>query len=254
MKIGIIGAGSIGYNIAKKLAPNHEIKLAASKLSEALKAKAASIGVKAVDIHQAVEAVDVIILSIPFKAITELPKDLFDGVPPEVVIADTGNYAPFRDGHFEELDNGKVESVWVSEQLGRPIIKAFNNILEETLVEEGRPEGDPDRQAISVAGDSKKGKAIISQLINETGFDVVDAGTLAESWRQQPGSPAYCTELNRSELKEALAAAVKENVPVNRDNIIAAFQKKDINFNLTKEEKVEGNRLAQSKYPKTRNS
>lgn len=252
MKIGIIGAGAIGYNVAKKLALNHEIKLAASKLSEALAAKATSIGVKAVDIREAVKDVDVIILSIPMKAIAELPKDLFDGVPPEVVIADTGNYAPFRDGNIEELDNGKVESVWVSEQFGRPIIKAFNNILEETLVEDGRPEGDPDRLAISVAGDSKEGKAIISRLINETGFDVVDAGALAESWRQQPGSPSYCTELNSSELKEALAAAVKEQVPVNRDKVIADFQKK--NFILTKEDKVEGNRAAQSKYPKTRNN
>jgi predicted dinucleotide-binding enzyme len=147
---------------------------------------------------------------------------------------------------------GKVESIWVSEQLGRPIIKAFNNILEETLVEEGRPEGDPDRLAISVAGDSKKGKAIISRLINETGFDVVDAGNLAESWRQQPGSPAYCTELNRWELKEALAAAAKEQIPINRDKVIADFQEK--NFNLTKEDKVEGNRAAQSTYPKTKNS
>src|SRR5687767_9344185 len=122
MKIGIIGAGSIGYNVAKKLAPNHEIKLAASKLSEALEAKAASIGVKAVDIRQAVKDVEVIILSIPMKAIAQLPKDIFDGVPPEVVIADTSNYIPFRDTHFEEFDNSKAESVWVSEQLGRPII------------------------------------------------------------------------------------------------------------------------------------
>ncbi len=252
MKIGIIGAGAIGYNLAKILAPNHEIKLAASKLSRELEAKAASIGVRAVDIREAVKDVEVIILSIPMKAIAELPKDLFDGVPPEVVIADTGNYVPFRDVQIGELDNGKVESVWVSQQLGRPIIKAFNNILEETLVEDGRPEGDPDRLAISVAGDSKEGKEIISRLINETGFDVVDAGDLSESWRQQPGSPAYCTELNSRELKEALTAAVKEQVPLNRDQVIAAFQEK--NFNLTKEEKVEGNRSVQSKYPKTRNN
>jgi 8-hydroxy-5-deazaflavin:NADPH oxidoreductase len=252
MKIGIIGAGSIGYNIAKKLAPNHEIKLAASKLSEALEAKAASIGVKAVDIREAVKDVEVIILTIPKKAIPELPKDLFDGVPPEVVIADAGNYIPFRDGRFEELDNVKVDSVWVSEQIGRPVIKAFNNILEETLIEEGRPEGDPDRLAISVAGDSKEGKAIISRLINETGFDVVDAGELSESWRQQPGTPAYCTKLNSSELKEALAAAVKEQAPLNREQVMADFQKK--NFKITKEEIVETGRSVYGNFRKPRNN
>jgi predicted dinucleotide-binding enzyme len=240
MKIGIIGAGSIGYNVAKKLSPNHEIKLAASKLSDALKAKADSISVKAVDIHEAVQDVEVIILSIPFKAIADLPKDLFDNVPQQVIIADTGNYYPLRDGIIDGLANGKVETVWVSEQLGRPVIKAFNNLLTQTLTEEARPQGDPNRLAISVAGDSPEAKAVISQLINETGFDVVDAGDLAESWRQQPGSPAYCTELNYSELKDALTAAVKEKVPSNRDRIMAVFQEKG--FNLSKEEIVEGNR------------
>lgn len=240
MKIGIIGAGPIGFNLARLLAPNHEIKLAASKVSEELLAKATSAGAVAVDIKDVVKNVEVIIFSIPLKAITELPKDLFDDISDNVIIADTSNYYPFRDGNIEELDNGKPESIWVSEVLSRPVIKAFNNLLSQTLVEEGRPEGAPERLAISVAGNSDDAKLVISGLINEIGFDVVDTGDLAESWRQQPGSPAYCTELNRSELKDALMLAIKEKVPVDRDILIASFQKE--NFNLSKQEIVETNR------------
>jgi predicted dinucleotide-binding enzyme len=249
MKIGIIGAGQIGYNLAKKLALRHEIKLAGSQLSAELVDKAASIGVEAVDAKEAVKDVEVIILSLPFKAIAEI-KDLFNEIPQDVVIADTGNYYSWRDESIKAIEEGMVETVWVSQQLGRPVIKAFNNILIETLIEEARPEGDLNRLAISVAGDSQHDKAIISGLINETGFDVVDAGDLSESWRQQPGSPAYCTELNHSELKAALDVAVKEKVPIDRDTIIEDFQRRD--FDLSKEEKVKGCRSVHKEYFKTR--
>jgi predicted dinucleotide-binding enzyme len=248
MKIGIIGAGTIGYNVAKKLAPNHSVKLAASKLSDELIEKAEAIGVSAVDIKEAVKDVDVVIISIPMKFIPELPKDLFEGVPENVIVAETGNYYPYRDTRFYDLDEGKVESVWVSEQLGRPVIKAFNNILTYTLVEGGRPSGDPDRIAISVAGDNQEAKKVIGSLINETGFDVVDGGSLVESWRQQPGTPAYCTELNSEELKKALGNAIKEKAPVLRDQVIAGFMEKD--FNLSKQEIIEANRSGHTQYPK----
>lgn len=245
MKIGIIGAGSIGFNLAKKLAPNHSIVIAASKLSDELKKKAESINVTPVDVKDAVKNVDVVILSIPTKVIPELPKDLFNDVPDEIIVVDTSNYYPFRDNVIQELEEGKVESVWVSEQLGRPVIKAFNNLLAHTLMEGGKPTGSPGRIAISVAGDNDHAKQIVGTLIDEVGFDVVETGTLAESWRQQPGTPAYCTELNSVELKEALERADQTKAPELRDQVITYFM--DKNFNLSHEEVVEYNRLVHVK-------
>ncbi len=241
MKIGIIGAGSIGYNIAKKLASNHTIKIAASKQSEELRKKAEDIGITAVNIREAVKDVEVIITSIPLKAIPDLPRDLFDVVPEDVIIADTSNYYPLRDGHIEELDKGKVESVWVSEHFGRPVIKAFNNLMTHTLIYGGKPEGEEGRLAISVAGDSNKSKEIIGELINETGFDVVDGGKIAESWRQQPGTPGYCSELTSEELKVALATANKETAAENRDQVIKLFTEKG--DQLTHQDMLSLNRL-----------
>lgn len=114
-----------------------------------------------------------------------------------------------------------MESVWVAEQLGRPIIKAFNNLLAQTLVEGGTAPSTSGRIAISVAGDDDRAKKLVADLINDTGFDVVDAGSLAESWRQQPGTPAYCTELTAPGLTQALAAAVAGKAPQVRNQIMA---------------------------------
>jgi predicted dinucleotide-binding enzyme len=168
----------------------------------------------------------VVVLSIPFAGYSGL-KNLFDNVPAEVSIIDTSNYYPFRDGKINEIENGKPESVWVSEQIGRPVAKAWNAVLAQTLSEKGRPEGELGRIAIPVAGDGEKGKSIARQLVSTTGFDPVDAGTLAESWRQQPGTPAYCTELAAGELASALAVADKERAPANREALINEFMAGD---------------------------
>ena len=109
------------------------------------------------------------------------------------------------------------ESVWVSQQLGRPIFKAFNSILFYSLAERGRPEGTQGRLAIPVAGDDR-GKQIVMRLINEMGFDPVDGGTLAESWRQEPLTPAYCCDYDADTTRRGLAAAVKGKAPQIRDN------------------------------------
>ena len=96
-------------------------------------------------------------------------------------------------------------------------MKAFNNLLAYTLEKLGQPGGDENRISMAVAGDDQNAKEIVVRLINDTGFDAVDAGHLSQSWRQQPGTPAYCTELNTTELKQALADGVKENSSGLRD-------------------------------------
>lgn len=221
MKIGIIGTGAIGGTIAKKLVKaGHHIKITNSNQGMQLNARAEELGVSPSTIGNVVQDVDVVIISIPTVAIPSLPKDLFVNVPENVIVVDTSNYYPFRDADIEEIKNGKVESVWVSEQLGRPVIKAFNNLLAETLKNGGKEPGVENRIAMAIAGDNDEDKKIIAGLINDIGFDAVDAGNLSESWRHQPGTPAYCTELNSEDLKQALADGVKEDAPFTRDKAI----------------------------------
>ncbi|MBB4731480.1 NADPH-dependent F420 reductase [Xanthomonas arboricola] len=223
MNIGIIGAGNIGGTLARKfVAAGHVVKLAGSKGPDSIRELAETIGAEPVAAEEAVKDVEVIVLSIPFARIPEVA-DLFSTVPAQVVVIDTSNYYPQLGTRIPEVDGGKLESVWSSEQLGRPIIKAFNAVLARTLAERGKPAGTQSRIAIPVAGDSPAGKAIAQQLLDAAGFDSVDAGNLADSWRQQPGTPAYCTELPTAELASALKAAVKGDAPGHRDALMAEF-------------------------------
>jgi 8-hydroxy-5-deazaflavin:NADPH oxidoreductase len=221
MKIGVIGIGSIGGTIARKLSKaGHDVRVANSRGVEAVQAFADEIGAAADDVRGAVDGADAIVLSIPFPAVADLPEGLFSDLPDEVPVIDTGNYYPgMRDPQIPELDAGLVESVWVSRQLGRPVIKAFNNILAYSLAELGRPEGAPDRLAVAVAGDDAEAKRVVMGLVNETGFDPVDAGSLQDSWRQQPSTPAYCCDYRAAEMRRGLAAAVEGEAPKKRERL-----------------------------------
>lgn len=244
MKIGIIGAGNIGANLAKKLASSgHEIKLANSKGPESIRDLARDVGATAVSSEDAVVGVEAIVVSIPLAKFSDLA-GLFAQVPADVVVIDTSNYYPFRDGQIDPIDSGMPESVWVSERIGRPVVKAWNALLAETLISYGQPAGTPSRIAIPVAGDDPQAKAIALRLVDDTGFDPVDSGNLIDSWRQQPGTPAYCTELRADELKSALATPEKARAPQNREALIAFFMSaKDLNH----EEVVAQNRAVTAK-------
>jgi 8-hydroxy-5-deazaflavin:NADPH oxidoreductase len=209
MRIGIIGAGNIGGTLTRRLAAlGHEVFVANSRGPETLADLAKEAGAKAVTAREAATSGDVVIVTIPEKRIPELPKDLFAGVPDRVVVVDTGNYYPRqRDGRIAEIEAGLPESRWVEHQLGRPVVKAFNNIYARHLLERGRREGAPDRIALPVAGDNPAAKAIVIRLVEELGFDAVDAGGLDESWRQQPGTPVYTTDFNAEGVKRALKEA-----------------------------------------------
>ncbi|MDQ0064228.1 NADPH-dependent F420 reductase [Chryseobacterium lathyri] len=221
MKIGIIGTGAIGGTIAKKMVTaGHNVRVANSDNGDKLQARAAELGAQPSALKDVVNNVDVIILSLPTMAIPTLPENLFSSVPDKVIIVDTSNYYPFRDAQIEDLQNGKAESVWVSEQLGRPVIKAFNNLLAETLLNGGKEAGSDNRIAMAIAGDDANAKKIVEDLANDAGFDAVDSGSLEDSWRHQPGTPAYCTELNKEELRISLDKADKEKAPLIRDKAI----------------------------------
>lgn len=215
MKIGIIGAGNIGRTLTRRFrAVGNDVAVANSRGPDSLKDLATETGAQAVTAREAARGRDVVIVTIPEKNVVDLPKDLFDGVPANVVVIDTGNYYPRqRDGRIEAIENGTLESVWVSEQLGRPVIKAFNNIYAQHLLENGKPKGTPGRIALPIAGDDPKAKAVVMQLVDEIGFDPIDAGTLAESWRQQPGTPVYVKDQDADGVRRALAQATPERTP-----------------------------------------
>ena len=209
MRIGIIGAGNIGGALARRLSElGHEVSVANSRGPETLREVEAETGATAVTAHDAARDKDVVVVTIPQKNVPQLPGDLFAGVDERVAVVDTGNYYPrHRDGRIAEIEEGMPESMWVARQLGRPVVKAFNNIYAQHLRDHGRPAGSPGRIALPVAGDDQAGKPTVMALVEELGFDAVDAGGLEDSWRQQPGTPAYATDLDADGVRRALADA-----------------------------------------------
>jgi len=141
-------------------------------------------GATPVTVTEAARSRDVVIVTIPQTNIPKLPADLFAGVPDSVVVVDTGNYYPQqRDGRIEGIEAGRDREVGgFAQRLGRPVVKAFNNIYAQHLLDLGRPAGAPGRIALPIAGDVEAAKAVVLRLLDELGFDGVDAGGLDESW------------------------------------------------------------------------
>ena len=212
MKIGIIGAGQIGGTLTRRLAAlRHDVRVANSRGPESLSDLAAETGATAVTVEDAVRGVDVVVVTIPERHVADLPKNLFGDTPAQTVVIDTGNYYPReRDGRIEPIEAGMLESRWVEQQLGRPVIKVFNNIYAKHLLELGRPTGTPGRIALPVSGDDAAAKSVVLALVDELGFDGVDVGPLDESWRQQPGSPVYTKDFDADGVRRALSEASRE--------------------------------------------
>lgn len=229
MNIGIIGSGEMGTCLASKFVKQgHTVSMSNSRGPASLKQLTEDIGVKAVTIEEIVKNKQVIIVSIPQKNIPELPKNLFKYLPEDVVIVDTGNYYPtLRDGTIPALEKSGIDSLWVQEQLGVPVVKAFNSILAESIKNRSRPYGKKNRIAIAVSGDRPKAKGIIFKLVEELGFDPFNIGTITQSWKQQPGSPIYCRDITLNELKKR-ADALGTVWPEMQDIIIAKRETDEI--------------------------
>ncbi|MGF9758307.1 NAD(P)-binding domain-containing protein [Microvirga sp. 0TCS3.31] len=223
MKIGILGTGHIGKTLVRKLsAAGHDVKVANSRGPDTIEPDVLSSGARAVMAQEAVVDVDAVILSIPLNRLSGIAP-LIASIPAETVVIDTSNYYPARDGRIEAIEAGQVESLWVAEQLGRPIVKAWNAIGSDSFARKGKPAGSQDRIAIPVAADSDRDRKVGMTLVEDTGFDAFDAGTLADSWRQQPGAPGYCTDLTLEEMPAAHAAAERARLPKRRDLAVAAI-------------------------------
>jgi len=214
MRVGVIGAGSMGAILARHLATRgHQVSIANSRGPESLTAVAAEIGATPVSVVDAAKAGELVVIAIPTKAVADLPRALFANVPGSVIVIDIGNYHPeLRDGRIDVIDRGMLDSQWVAQQIGRPVIKAFNNIFAKSLLEKGLPRGTKGRIALPVAGDSWDAKAAVLRLVDELGFDPVDGGDLDNSWRQQPGTPAYCQDLEAAALRRALTEADRSRI------------------------------------------
>lgn len=222
MNIGIIGAGHIGKLLALKLAKaGHDVAVANSRGPQHIDSKALAMGAKAVTVQQVVHHKDVIILSIPLNRIPQITP-LLAGIPDTVTVIDTSNYYPGRDSVIDSIEAGQVESLWVKEQIGRPFAKAWNAIGSRSFETEEKPAGSADRIAVPIASDRDADREITEQLVDETGFDAFYTGSLADSWRQQPGAPVYCTDLTMQEIQAVIDTAQRERLPKRRDLAVAA--------------------------------
>jgi predicted dinucleotide-binding enzyme len=213
MKIGIIGAGNIGGNLTRRLtALGHDVAVANSRGPETLRELAEETGATAVRAQDAAKGAEVVVVTVPLKAVPGLPSGLLDGAAEGAAVIDTGNYYPQqRDGRIAAIeDEGLTESRWTERHLGHPVIKAFNGTYAQDILDRPRPAGDPERIALPVAGDDEAAKAKVRALIDELGFDTVDAGGIDDSWRQQPGTPVYGAEAGVEGITAALDAAPSE--------------------------------------------
>jgi predicted dinucleotide-binding enzyme len=224
MNLGLIGTGDIGAVIVRKLRDaGYPVKMANARGPESLRDLAARTGAKPVSVEEAVQDVDLLFIVVPEKAIPELPKGLLNRAKKETIVVDVGNYYPFRDGRIDEIENGLPESAWVEKQIGRPVVKVLNTIVSKAFAGAGRPAGSKDRVALPISGDNPKAKEIVAQLIDRIGFDSVDVGTIAESWRQQPGSPVYCTNPTKEELQQRLKNVDRSSLVTNREKASKAY-------------------------------
>ncbi|MEU4790457.1 NADPH-dependent F420 reductase [Micromonospora tulbaghiae] len=206
MEIGIIGSGHIGGTLTRRLRSlGHDVAVANSRGPQSLTDLAAETGARAVSVEEAVQGAELVVVAIPLKAVPQLPAALFDGK----LVVDANNYYSQRDGDIPELlDRSLSSSRWTADHLkGARVVKVFNNIQAAHLMDQGKPAGTAGRIALPVAADDADAKRIVMGLVDELGFDPVDAGTLDESWRQQPDTPVYGTDRDADGVREGLAAA-----------------------------------------------
>lgn len=209
MKIGIVGAGHIGGTLTRRLTVlGHDVSVANSRGPETLADLTAETGATATRAADAANGAEIVIVTIPEKRVPDLPRGFLSGAVERVVVVDTGNYYPQqRDGRIIEIEDGLTESRWVSQQIAHSVVKVFNGIFWLHLLERGTTPGTSARIALPVAGDDARERAIVMRLVDELGFDPVDAGGLDESWRQEPGSPVYGADFDADGVRRALAEA-----------------------------------------------
>ena len=230
-RIAIIGAGPVGTNLAVRLIKSgHMVSISNSRGPGSLQREEQSTGATALDIGEATALADAVILAVPFLAIHALSTVLKASLRPGTLLIDSGNYYPARDGHVEEIDKGMPDSVWVSQTLSFPVIKVFNNIIAANISDSAKAKGATGRVALPIAADDEEAAALVATLVDSVGFDAYLPGQLIESWRQEPGQPAYCTEPTLEQLPTLLSRADRTQGPVNREKARAMIEKLPSDF------------------------
>ncbi|MFE5082834.1 NADPH-dependent F420 reductase [Streptomyces mirabilis] len=190
--IGFIGSGSIGGSLARlAVVAGLNVVMSNSRGPETLAGLIAELGdrARAATPEEAARAGDVVVATVPMSAYDKLPADALAGK----TVIDTMNYYPERDGHIAELDSAEVTSSELLQRhlAGSRVVKALHNMDWIRLYSRARPAGAPDRSALPVAGDDPAAKAEVIGLMDVLSYDAVDIGTLADSWRCEPGTPVY---------------------------------------------------------------
>jgi predicted dinucleotide-binding enzyme len=219
--LGLIGSGMIGGTVARlAIDAGYDVVLSNSRGPETLQQLCAELGpqARAARGAECAEAADLVVVAVPVKAYLGLPAAPLRGK----VVMDTGNYYPERDGQLQELDSGSLtSSELLARQLpGAEVVKVFNNIFYQHLLNLARPAGATDRSYLPIAGDGATAKAAITQFLDSIGYGAVDVGALADGWRMQPGTPVYGppygsfdnekgTPASEAVIRTALAAATR---------------------------------------------
>lgn len=204
MDIGIIGAGHIGGTLARLLVDaGHRVAIANSRGPATLADLEKQLGpnAQAATIEEAGSFGRAVVVAIPFGRYTDLPAaDIGDRV-----LIDTTNYYPERDGHIDGLDRDETTSseLLAAHTTDARVVKAVNTIYWEQLRDDGAPAGD-DRRAIPIAGDDPTAKQMVADLLDDIGFDTVDAGTLADSRALQPGATVYGARMSKADAERTL--------------------------------------------------
>ncbi len=206
--IGIIGAGHIGGQIARKAVElGYDVVISNSRGPETLAGLVAELGptARAATPAEAAAAGDFAVVTVPLKSIRDVPVEPLAGK----IVLDTNNYYWERDGHFPALDAGEATtSGLLQEHLpGSKVAKAFNHIMYSQITTGGTPAGTPNRRALATASDFPEAAELVTRLYDEFGFDTVNMGPLSESWRTERDRPAYVIRQNAAELAENLAEA-----------------------------------------------
>jgi 8-hydroxy-5-deazaflavin:NADPH oxidoreductase len=206
MKIGIIGSGNIGGSLTRRLRGlGHEVTVSNSRGPQTLTELTRETGAKAATVEDTARGADLVVIAIPVAAVTTLPLGAFENK----VIVDADNYYAERDGEIPDIvDQSLTSSRWTADHFpSSRVVKAFNTIIGPNILARGRPAGEDGRIGVPVAGDDKAAKRTVMNLVDELGFDPVDAGTLDESWRQQPGTAVYLTDHDAAGVRRDLATA-----------------------------------------------
>ena len=208
--MGMIGAGMIARAVAAvAIKHGHEVMVSNTRTPDTLFSLIRTLGCKAGSPEEAAAFGDIVLVAVPLKNYKSVPVAPLEGK----IVLDANNYYPERDGHIDELDRDEITT---SELLARhlpksKVVKVFNAIQAADIEKDGRPAGSTGRRAHPIAGDDPAAKKVVADLLDQFGFDVLDAGPLAEGWRFQKDTPAYCVPLGTASLKKALADATRNH-------------------------------------------